>query len=95
MEAARSANATVLRNEQYRRTTGVHSALLDWKLLVRTADREVESFIVVVGMRVVVGADLLIVLIVVAALVDGVGDLGGGVVLQGVYGQSRCYMEGF
>jgi hypothetical protein len=44
--------------------------------LPRAADTEVEAFVVVVAVRVVVAADLLPVFEVVATLVDGGGDLG-------------------
>jgi len=62
-------------------TAGVDTTLLDRELLVRTTDREVKAFVVVVGVRVVVRADLIVILVVVAALVQGFGDFGGGVVL--------------
>ena len=42
----------------------------------RAADAEVKAFVVVVAVRVVAAADLLAGLEVVAALVDGCGDLG-------------------
>lgn len=57
-------------------TTSVNSARLDRELLPRAADAEVEAFVVVVAVRVVAAADLLSVLEVVAALVDGRGHLG-------------------
>jgi hypothetical protein len=43
--------------------------------LPRAADAEVEAFVVVVLVRVVVAADLLSGLVVLASLVDGRGDL--------------------
>lgn len=57
-------------------TTSVDSTRPDRELLPRAADAEVEAFVVVVAVRVVVAADLLTVLEVVATLVDGGGDLG-------------------
>ena len=57
-------------------TTSVDSTRPDRELLPRAADAEVEAFVVVVAVRVVVAADLLSVLEVVATLVDGGGDLG-------------------
>lgn len=65
---------TTLRNRGL--TTSVKSARLDWELLPRATDAEVEAFVVVVAVRVVAAADLLSVLEVVAALGDGCGDLG-------------------
>ena len=47
----------------------------------RSGDSEVEAFVVVVAVRVVVAADLLVGFEVFAALGDGGGDLGGGVAL--------------
>jgi hypothetical protein len=44
--------------------------------LPRATDAEVKAFVVVVAVRVVAAADLLPALEVVAALVDGGGDLG-------------------
>ena len=57
-------------------TTSVNSTRLDRELLVRTGDAEVKAFVVVVAVRVVVAADLLVGLEVVAALADGRGDFG-------------------
>lgn len=57
-------------------TTSVDSTRLDRELLPRAADAEVEAFVVVVAVRVVVAADLLSVFEVVATLVDRGGDLG-------------------
>lgn len=65
----------------HRLAASVYAALLDGELLVRAADGEVEALVVVVRVRVVAGADLLVVFIVVAALVQSVGDFGCGVVL--------------
>jgi hypothetical protein len=57
-------------------TTSVNSTRLDREFLPRATDAEVKAFVVVVAMRVVAAADLLVGLQVVAALVDGSGDLG-------------------
>lgn len=53
------------------------------ELLPRAGNTEVKSFEVVVLVRVVVAADLVARLEEVAALVDGGGNLGGGVALRG------------
>ena len=60
-------------------TTSVNAVPGDGELLPRAGDHEVEAFVVVVAVRVVVAADLLAALVVVAGLVDGCVDLGGGV----------------
>lgn len=57
-------------------TTSVNSTCLNWEFLPRATDAEVKAFVVVVAVRVVAAADLLVGLQVVAALVDGSGDLG-------------------
>ena len=62
-------------------TTSVHAAGTNGELLVRAGDREVKALVVVVAVRVVVVADLLAALVVVAGLIDGGVDLGGGVSL--------------
>lgn len=62
-------------------TTSINATPLNGKLLPRAGRAEIKPFVVVVAVRVVVAADLLAGLVVVAALADGCGDLGGGVAL--------------
>ena len=62
-------------------TTSVNPTPNNRELLPRPGVPEVEAFVVVVAVRVVVAADLLVVAVVLAALGDGGGDLGGGVAL--------------
>lgn len=62
-------------------TSRVNTTLLNRKLLVRSGDGEIETLVVVVGVRVVVRADLLVVLVVAVALVEGGADLAGAVVV--------------
>lgn len=62
-----------------RHTTSVNAAPENGELLPRAGSLEVKALVVVVFVRVVVAADLLAVLVVVAGLVHGCVDLGGGV----------------
>jgi hypothetical protein len=66
---------------QSKLTTSVNPTSSDGELLPRGGDSEVEAFVVVVAVRVVVAADLLVRFEVFAALGNGGGDLAGGVAL--------------
>lgn len=68
-------------------TASVDTRLLNRELLVRPTDREIKSLIIVVGVRVVVVTDLFAVVVVVEALVEGVVDLGSGVVVAAASGR--------
>jgi hypothetical protein len=70
-------------SREYKRqlTTSVNTTPANRELLPRSGDPEVEPFVVVVLVWVVVAADLLVGLEVFAALGDGGGDLAGGVAL--------------